>query len=160
MGPAGEAIESIAVLPFQNVGGNPETEYLSDGITEGVISALSRLPRLRVMARSVVFRYKASNVDPRKVGGDLKVRAVITGTVALRGNTLMVSTEMMDVEVGSQLWGEQYSRKLSDAIAVQEEMVREISERLRLRISGEEKKALTRRYTENAEAYELYLKGR
>jgi TolB-like protein/DNA-binding winged helix-turn-helix (wHTH) protein/Tfp pilus assembly protein PilF len=159
-GVAHEAIDSIAVLPFQNVDGDAETEYLSDGITEGIISALSRLPRLRVMARSVVFRYKASDVDPRKIGGDLKVRAVMTGRVALRGNTLMVSTEMMDMEDGSQLWGEQYSRKLADAIAIQEEMVREISERLRLRITGEEKRLLTRRYTENAEAYELYLKGR
>lgn len=159
-GPAREAIDSIAVLPFQNVGGDPEIEYLSDGITEGIISALSRLSQLRVMARSLVFHYKGSEVDPRRVGRDLRVRAVITGRVVLRSNTLMISTEMMDVEVGSQLWGEQYSRKLSDAITIQEEMAREISERLRLRITGEEKKLLTRRYTENAEAYDLYLKGR
>jgi TolB-like protein/DNA-binding winged helix-turn-helix (wHTH) protein/Tfp pilus assembly protein PilF len=157
---AREAIDSIAVLPFQNIGGDRETEYLSDGITEGIISALSRLPRLRVMARSMVFHYKGSDVDPRKIGGDLKVRAVITGRVALRGNTLMISTEMMEVKDGSQLWGEQYSRKLADAIAIQEEMARDISERLRLRITGEEKRLLTRRYTENVEAYELYLKGR
>jgi len=157
-GPAREAIDSIAVLPFQNVGGDPDTEYLSDGITEGIISTLSRLPRLRVMARSMVFHYKGSDVDPRKIGGDLKVRAVMTGRVALRGNTLTISTEMMDVADGSQLWGEQYSRKLADAIAIQEEMAREISERLRLRITGEEKRLLTRRYTENAEAYEFYLR--
>jgi TolB-like protein/DNA-binding winged helix-turn-helix (wHTH) protein/Tfp pilus assembly protein PilF len=159
-GPAREAIDSIAVLPFQNVGGDSEIEYLSDGITEGIISTLSRLSQLRVMARSVVFSYKRSDVDPRGVGRDLKVRAVITGRVVLRSNTLTVSTEMMDVEDGSQLWGEQYSRKLSDAIAVQEEVARDISERLRLRITGEEKRLLTRRYTENAEAYDLYLKGR
>ena len=90
----------------------------------------------------------------------MKVRAVMTGRVALRGQTLMISTEMMDVKDGSQLWGEQYSRKLADAIAIQEEMAREISERLRLRMTGEEQRLLTRRYTENAEAYELYLKGR
>ncbi len=157
---AREAIDSIAVLPFKNVGGDPDTEYLSDGITEGIISALSRLPRLRVMARSVVFHYKGRDIDARKIGGDLKVRAVMTGRVALRGQTLMISTEMMDVKDGSQLWGEQYSRKLADAIAIQEEMAREISERLRLRMTGEEQRLLTRRYTENAEAYELYLKGR
>ena len=159
-GPARAAIDSIAVLPFQNVSGDPETEYLSDGITEGVIRALSRLSRLRVMAQSLVFRYKGKNVDPRTIGHDLKVSAVIAGRLVLRGNTLTVSTEMIDVADGSQLWGEQYNRKLADALAIQAELAEEIAERLQLQITGEEKKLLARRYTENAEAYELYLKGR
>ena len=111
------------------------------------------------MARSTVFRYKGKDVDPQKVGHDLSVQAAVTGRVQQRGDTLIIGAEMVDVEKGTQLWGGQYSRKLAD-FSIQEEISREISEKLRLRLTGEDEKRLTRRYTENAEAYQAYLKGR
>ena len=156
----GEAIDSVAVLPFVNVSTDPDTEYLSDGITESLIGQLSQIPRLKVMARSTVFRYKGRNIDPQKVGRDLNVRAVLTGRVSQRGETLTVSMDLMDVTDGSELWGEQYNRKLADILAVQEDIAREITDKLRLRLKGEEEKRLARHFTENTEAYQLYLKGR
>ncbi len=156
----GEAIDSVAVLPFVNASTDPDTEYLSDGITETLIGQLSQIPRLKVMARSTVFRYKGRNIDPQKVGRDLNVRAVLTGRVSQRGETLTVSMELMDITDGSELWGEQYNRKLADILAVQEDIAREITDKLRLRLKGEEEKRLTRHFTENTEAYQLYLKGR
>jgi serine/threonine protein kinase/Tfp pilus assembly protein PilF len=155
-----QAMDSLAVLPLLNESADPNTEYLSDGITESLIRSLSQLPNLRVMARSTVFRYKGKDVDPQKVGRDLGVQAAVTGRVQQRGDTLIIAVEMVDVEKGSQLWGGQYSRKLADIFAIQEEISREISEKLRLRLTGEEQKRLTRRYTENPEAYQTYLKGR
>jgi serine/threonine protein kinase len=155
-----KAIDSIAILPFANVSNEPDTDYLSDGITESIINNLSQLPKLRVMARSTVFRYKGREIDPREVGRDLSVRAVLTGRVLHRGEVLLISTELVDVADGSQLWGEQYSRQLADIFAVQEEISSVISDKLRLKLSGKEKKQLTKRHTENAEAYQLYLKGR
>jgi tetratricopeptide (TPR) repeat protein len=118
------------------------------------------LPNLRVMARSTVFRYKGKESDPQKVGHDLGVRAVLAGRLLQRGDTLVIQTELVDVDSGSQLWGEQYNRKLADILAVQEDISREISERLRLRLTGGEKTRLAKRPTENIEAYQLYLKGR
>jgi len=158
--PRGPAIDSLAVLPFVNTSADPNTDYLSDGITESVINNLSQLPSLRVMARGTVFRYKGKENDPQKVGRDLRVRAVLSGRLAERGNTVVVQAELIDVGNGSRLWGGQYSRKMADVFALQEDLSTEISERLRLRLSGEEKHRLTKRYTENAEAYQLYLKGR
>ncbi len=155
-----KAIESVAVLPFVNGSADPNTEYLSDGITESIIDRLSQLPRLRVMARSTVFRYKAKEVDPIKVGRELKVGAVITGRVTHRGDGLIIRADLVDVSNGSQLWGEQYNRKLTDILAVQEDIAKEISDKLRLRLSGDEQKRLAKRFTENTEAYQLYLKGR
>jgi len=155
-----EAIDSVAVLPFVNASTDPDAEYLSDGITESLIGQLSQIPQLRIMARSTVFRYKGRNIDPQKVGRDLNVRAVLTGRVSQRGETLTVSMELMDVTDGSELWGEQYNRKLADILAVQEDIAREITNKLRLRLKGEEEKRLTRHFTENTEAYQLYLKGR
>jgi serine/threonine protein kinase/Tfp pilus assembly protein PilF len=157
---ARKAMESIAVLPLENVGGNSNAEYLSDGITESLINSLSQLPKLRVMARSTVFRYKNQRIDPIKIGQDLDVGAVLTGRVVQRGDVLSIQAELVDVSDGSQLWGEQYTRGMSDIISLQEDISREISGKLRLRISGETKDRLTKRYTENTEAYELYLKGR
>jgi serine/threonine protein kinase/Tfp pilus assembly protein PilF len=154
------AIDSIAVLPFVNVSGDPNTEYLSDGITDSLINSLSQAPNLRVVPRSVVFRYKRKEIDAQKAGKDLNVRAVLAGTVVQRGDTLSIQTELVDVSKVSQLWGEQYNRKLADIFVVQEEIAKEISEKLRLRLTGEEKKRLTRRYTENSQAYQLYLRGR
>jgi eukaryotic-like serine/threonine-protein kinase len=158
--PRGGAIDSLAVLPFVNTSADPSTEYLSDGITESVINNLSQLPSLRVMARSTVFRYKGKEADPQKIGQDLRVRAVLSGRLAQRGNIVAVQAELIDVENGSQLWGGQYNRKVADVFALQEDLSKEISEKLRLRLTGEEKQRLTKRYTENAEAYQLYLKGR
>ncbi len=155
-----KSIDSLAVLPLANAGGDPETEYLSDGITETLINSLSRLPDLRVMARSTVFRYKGKDVDPLEAGRELRVRAVLTGRVLQRGDGLVVKAELVDLTDGSQLWGGQYSRKISDIFAVEEEIARQILEALRLKLTGEEKEDLTRRYTESSEAYRLYLKGR
>jgi serine/threonine protein kinase/Flp pilus assembly protein TadD len=154
------AIDSVAVLPFVNISADPNTDYLSDGITESVINDLSQLPSLRVMARSTVFRYKGKESDPQKIGQDLHVRAVLVGRLAQRGDTVVVQAELVNVNNGSQLWGGQYNRKMADVFSLQEDLSSEISERLRLRLSGDEKQRLTKRYTENAEAYQLYLKGR
>jgi eukaryotic-like serine/threonine-protein kinase len=160
LGWGSQAMDSLAVLPFLNESADPNMEYLSDGITESLISSLSQLPNLRVKARSIVFQYKGKDLDPQKVGRDLRVQAAVTGRVQQRGDTLIIAVEMVDVEKGSQLWGGQYSRKLADIFAIQEEISKEISEKLRLRLTGEEQKRLTRRYTENPEAYQAYLKGR
>jgi eukaryotic-like serine/threonine-protein kinase len=153
-------IDSIAVLPLANASNDPNTEYLSDGITESIISNLSQLPQLRVMARSTVFRFKGKEIDPQKVGHDLNVRAVLTGRLLQQGDSLVIRTELVNVADGTQLWGAEYNRKLSDALPLQQDISREISEKLRLRLTGEEKKRLTGRDTTNAEAYQFYLKGR
>lgn len=155
-----KAIDSLAILPLTNAGGDPDTEYLSDGITESIINSLSQLPNLRVMARSTVFRYKGKDVDPQIVGQALGVRAVLTGRVHQRGDLLIIKAELVDAEDGSHLWGEQYNRKISDVFTIEEEISREISDTLRLKLSGAEKKRLRKRYTENTEAYQFYLKGR
>jgi serine/threonine protein kinase/tetratricopeptide (TPR) repeat protein len=155
-----KTIDSLAILPLVNASGDPDAEYLSDGITESIINTLSQLPKLRVMARSTVFRYKGGEVDPQVVGQELGVRAVLTGRVLQRGDLLIIKAELADAGDGSHLWGEQYSRKLSDIFTIEEEISREISEKLRLKLSGAEKKQLAKRYTENSEAYRLYLKGR
>ncbi len=156
----GETIDSIAVLPFVNVNADPDMEYLSDGITESLINGLSQVPRLRMIARSSVFRYKGKEVDPQTVGRELGVRAILLGRVTQRGDNLSISAELVDARDNSRIWGEQYNRKLSDILQVQEEISREISGKLRLRLTGEEQERVTKRYTENTEAYQLYLKGR
>jgi eukaryotic-like serine/threonine-protein kinase len=152
------AIESVAVLPLANATSNSEMDYLADGITEGVINHLSRLPGLRVMARTTVFRYRGTQQDPLQIGHDLKVGAVIVGRLTQHGDTLNVETEMVDVSNGSQIWGEQYQRKASDIATLQDDIASDISGQLRMKAGGskEEKKHAT----ENAEAYQLYLKGR
>jgi len=153
-------IDSLAVMPFLNVGGDPNTEYLSDGITENLINNLSQLPMLRVVPRSLAFAYKGKEADPRKVGQDLRVRAILMGRVVHRGDNLNVQTELVDVGAVSQLWGQQYERKFTEILAVQEDIANQVAEKLHLRPSGEERKRLGRRSTENTEAYELYLRGR
>jgi serine/threonine protein kinase/Flp pilus assembly protein TadD len=155
-----KAIDSLAILPLVNASGDPHAEYLSDGITESIINSLSQIPKLRVMARSSVFRYKGREVDPQTVGRELGVRAVLTGRALQLGDSIVIGTELVDVADGSQLWGEQYRRNFSDIFALQEEISREISEKLRLKLTVDQKKRLTKRYTENTEAYHLYLKGR
>ena len=153
-------IDALAVMPFVNVGGDPNTEYLSDGITENLINNLSQLPKLRVVPRSLVFSYKGREMDPRKVGQDLHVRAILTGRVVQRGDSLHIQVELVDVGEVSQLWGQQYDRKFAEILAVQEEIAQQVSEKLRLRPTGEEQKRMAKRYTENTEAYQLYLRGR
>ncbi len=155
-----KAIDSLAILPLVNASGDPNAEYLSDGITESIINILSQIPKLRVMARSSVFRYKGLEVDPQTVGRELGVRAVLIGRALQLGDSIVIGTELVDAADGSQLWGEQYRRNFSDIFALQEEISREISEKLRLKLTVDEKKRLTKRYTENTEAYHLYLKGR
>ena len=155
----GEAIDSVAVLPFVNSSGDADGDYLSDGITESLIANLSQVRSLRVTARSTVFRYKGKEIDPQKIGQDLHVGAVLSGRLLQRDGTLVVRTELMDVANGAQLWGGQYNRKVADVFALQDELSKEISERLRLRLTDDEKQRLTKRYTDNPEAYQLYLKG-
>ena len=153
---AGEAIDSIAVLPFVNVSGDPETEYLSDGITESLIDSLTQLPNLRVVPRSLAFRYKGKEIDPSKVGKELNVRAILTGRV----DNLFIKPELMDVDRVRNLWSEPYDRKRFNELAVQEDVKRKVAGGLRLRLTDEERKLLTKRYTENNEAYDFYIKGR
>ncbi len=152
-------IESIAVLPFANLSNDSKTEYLSDGITESLINSLSQLPNLAVMSRNTVFRYKGQPADPQKVGKELHVRAILTGRLIQSGDELMISVNLEDVQNGRQLWGEQYNRKLSNLVSVQQEIAGDIYTRLRPRLAGEEKKLLAKRPTENVEAYQLYLQG-
>jgi serine/threonine protein kinase/Tfp pilus assembly protein PilF len=158
--PSTDAIGSVAVLPFVNGTGDPNTEYLSDGITESVIDNLSQLRSLRVTARSTVFRYKGKAGDPQKLGQDLRVGAVLSGRLLKQGDVFVIRAELMNVSDGSQLWGSQYHRKASDLFVLQEDVSRDISEKLRLRLTTEERQRLIKRYTENSEAYQLYLKGR
>jgi serine/threonine protein kinase/tetratricopeptide (TPR) repeat protein len=153
-------VGSLAVLPFENTGGDPEHEYLSDGITGSLINILATLPKLRVMAQSTVARYKGREIDPQAIGLELNVRAVLTGRIMQRGGSLRVGTELVDVATGSQLWGAQYDRKPGDIFAVQDDISNEIAGKLRLQLTGAEKRRLTKRHTEDAEAYRLYLKGR
>ena len=152
-------VRSVAVLPFQNVGGDPEAEYLSDGISEALINNLSRLPQLKIIARSSSFRYKGKEVNVQDAAQALGVQALVTGRVARRGDSLQISVEMVNASEGTQMWGEQYSRKASDVQAVQDEIVRAISERLRLRLTGTQEEQLTRPATGNPQAYEQYLNG-
>ena len=154
------AIDSIAVLPLVNASADAEAEYLSDGITEAIIMRLSRLSGLRVMARSSVFRYKGRDVDPLEAGRALGVGAVLTGRVLQRGDHLVIKVELVDLADGSQLWGEQYSRRTADALAIENEIAAQISENLRLKLTGEEKQNLARPATESTDAFRLYLQGR
>jgi serine/threonine protein kinase/Flp pilus assembly protein TadD len=154
------AIESIAVLPFENQNQNPDAEYLADGVTESIINNLSQLPNLRVTPRSTVFHYKGKGTDPVTIGKELGVRAVLTGRVVQRGDNLTISIELVDVRDNKQLWGEQYNRKVVDALALQQDISREISERLRVKLPGTGQQQLAKRNPGNAEAYQLYLKGR
>ncbi len=154
------AIDSLAVLPFANVTTDPNTEYLTEGITENITNKLSQLSKLRVIPRSMVAKYKGKDVDPREVGKDLNVSAVLTGKITQRGDELTVQTELIDIGKVSQLWGEQYNRKLSELLAVQQDIAAKVAEKLKPQITGEERKNLNVQSTANAEAYQLYLKGR
>ena len=152
-------VDSIAVLPFQNQSSEADTEYLADGLAESLIYRLSQLPNLKVSPTSSVLHYKGKEVDPVKVGNELAVSAVMTGRIAQRGQNLTISVELINVRTAKLIWGEQYDRKVSDLLATQREIASEITQRLKLKLSGAEQ-GLTKHYTENNEAYQFYLKGR
>jgi serine/threonine-protein kinase len=153
-------INSVAILPFVNDSKDPNAEYLSDGLTESIINSLSQLPNLKVMSRNAAFRFKGSNHDPVEAGRTLNVGAVLTGRLVKLDDSLVIKTELIKVEDGSQLWGAEYKSSLADIFSVQDEVSRKISQSLRLRLSGEDEEKLAKRYTKDAEAYQLYLKGR
>ena len=158
-GAAANSISSIAVMPFVNVSKDPNTEYFSDGITETIINSLSQLPGTKVLARTTVFRYKGRETDLQKTGGELGVDAVLTGRVLQQGDSLTIQADLVRVADGSELWGARYNKKLSDVFELETEIAGEISEKLRLKLSSDEQKRVTRRQTNNLEAYQLYLRG-
>jgi eukaryotic-like serine/threonine-protein kinase len=157
---ASRNIDSLAVLPFVNVGGGQDAEWLSDGITESLIDSFSGLPNLKVMSRSAVFRYKGKDADPRAAGKELGVRAVLVGRITQRGDSLSVNAELVNTDDNSELWGDVYNRKLADVLAVQQDIVAQIAGKLRAKLSSAQKTEMARGQTENPEAYQLYLKGR
>ncbi len=159
-GPSTESIRSMAVLPFTNVSGDATTEYLSDGLTEGLINTLSRLPGIKMMSSRSVFRYKGQDVDPQVAARELHVGAVLTGRVLQQGDNLSISVELINAQDNSHLWGEQYVRRSSDLLAVQSAISREISSQLRIAMTGDQERQLEAPPTQNAGAYQLFLKGR
>jgi TolB-like protein len=150
----------IAVLPFLNGTGDTKVEYFADGITESIINSLSPISKLRVMSRSSVFRYKGKELDPQKIGLELGVDAVLVGKVHVRESGLLISAELVDVANGWQLWGENFDRETSDIFEIQDEIARQLSATLKVRLTGDEERRVTKRYTENTEAYQAYLEGR
>jgi len=156
----GREISSIAVLPFVNASHDPNSEYLSDGLTESLINNLSQVKNLAVMSRSSVFHYKGKDVDPQAVARDLKVEAVVTGRIVQHGDQLIISSELIDARTNRNLWGDQYDRKLSDVLAVQQDITGAIASKLRERLAGDSKGQVPKGGTSDAEAYQLYLKGR
>jgi len=157
--PVGREVKSLAVLPFVNASENPDTEYLSDGIAETLIDNLSQIPELHVIARTTAFRYKGKEVDLSKLRRELSVEAVLTGRVQQRGDTLVVHADLVNLETGSQLWGERYDRKLADLLVVETGIAKAISDKLRPHLSAALQQRVTRFHTENPEAYQLYLRG-
>ena len=153
-------IDTVAVLPFVNVSHDPNVEYLSDGISDSVIDSLSQLPQLHVVARSTVFRYKGKGVDPLALARELNVRGIVTGELTQQGDRVVVRARLTDAKKGTQIWGEQYDRKIADVLSLQQELAQEISTQLRSRLTGEEKKLLAKGTSEDNEAFQLYLKGR
>jgi eukaryotic-like serine/threonine-protein kinase len=154
------AIQSIAVMPFVNEGGNADVEYLSDGMTETLISSLSQIPNLNVKARSLVFRYKGKDTNPQTIGRDLGVQAVLNGRVVQRGSDLVVYLELVDAGTGNLIWGDQYNRQQSDLVSLQSDLARDVSSKLRTKLSGTEEQRVTKNYTANSEAYRLFLRGK
>ena len=153
-------IQSIAVMPFVNTSGNADIEYLSDGMTETLISSLSQLPNLNVKARSSVFRYKGKETNPQTIGKELNVQAVLNGRVVQRGDQLTLNLELTDARTENVIWSEQYNRKQADLVALQGEIARDVLVKLKTKLSGADAQKLAKTYTTNAEAYKLYLQGR
>jgi eukaryotic-like serine/threonine-protein kinase len=159
-GRGGETIDSVAVLPFVNASGDPDSEYLSDGITESLINSLSQLPHLQVKSRDSSFHYKGKDTDAETVGRELGVRAVFKGRITQQGDNLAISAELIDAQNDNHIWGQQYSRKAADIFALQGDLTKEMTTALRVHLTGEDEKRMTKSYTANPEAYEDYLKGR
>ncbi len=157
---SGLAEKSIAVLPFENQNRDPDADYLCDGIPESIINALSELPKLKVMSRNSVFHYKGKETDAQTVGKELKVQTLLTGRVRQRGDGLTIGVELINAQDNSQMWGQQYNRKLADVFAVQEEIAKEVSTKLRLKLTGAEQEQLAKRPTENLKAFQYYMQGR
>jgi eukaryotic-like serine/threonine-protein kinase len=153
-------IGSVAVLPFVNATGDPDLEYLSDGMTESLINALARLPGLSVKARSVVFRYKSSEVDPQAVASALAVQSVVSGRIERRGDGLVLSLSLVNGRDGNQAWGERYDTTFNDLVALQNDIARDIARKFQSPLSGADERRITKAYTTSGEAYQLYLKGR
>jgi TolB-like protein len=153
-------IESIAVIPFANVGGNADADYLTDGLTESLIASLAHVPQLKVKSRNSVFRYKGKDVDVQKVGKEWTVDGLLTGRVEQHGDTIQVSADLTSVQDNTEIWGEQYERKSSDIISLQKQITGDIAGKLRSKLSRAEKQQVTKQGTQNAEAYQLYVKGR
>ena len=158
--PRGESIDSIAVLPLINNSGDPNLEYLTDGIAESLMNSLSQMPNLKVVSRTSTLRYKGKEQSAQQIGKDLNVRSVLRGSLKEYGERIVVSVSLDDANDDRQIWGEQYDRKVSDLLSVQQDIAREITSKLRLKLSSLDETRLTRRYTENADAYHLYLEGR
>src|SRR5207245_6236509 len=153
-------IESVAVLPFENKSGNADSEYLSDGLAESLIYRLSQLSSLKVSPRSSVFRYKGQAIDAEKIGNELGVDAVMSGRLLQRVDNLTISVDLIDVRNKRTIWGEQFERKMSDLLATQRDIAATIADKLQLRLSGNDSKGISKQYTTNNEAYQLYLQGR
>ena len=153
-------IQSIAVMPFVNESGNADVEYLSDGMTETLIKSLSQLPNLSVKSRSTVFYYKGKETSPKKIGEELSVQAVLLGRVVQRGNDLKVNLELVNTQTQDVIWSEQYDRKQSDLVSLQSEIAKDVSTKLKVKLSGIEEAKVTNTSTANPEAYQAYLKGR
>jgi TolB-like protein/Tfp pilus assembly protein PilF len=155
-----KSIQSIAVMPFANEGGNADAEYLSDGMTETLISSLSQLPNLNVKARSTVFRYKGREADAKTIGRELGVQAVLNGRISQRGDQLTLTLELVDAQTENVLWSEQYNRGQADLVSLQSEIARDVSSKLKTKLSGADETKVTKTYTADPAAYQLYLKGR
>jgi len=153
------AIKSIAVMPFVNEGGKAELEYLSDGMTDTLISSLSQLPNLSVKARSSVFRYKGKETNPQTIGKELNVQAILNGRIAQRGDQLTLTVELVDAQTENVIWSEQYNRREADLASLQSVIARDVSTKLKTKLSGAEEQKVAKTYTANPEAYQLYLKG-
>ena len=159
-GKQSKAIDSLAILPLENASGDPEKDYLSDGIAETLMNALAQLRKIRIVPQAVAFRHRGPGVDPLRVGSELGVRAVLAGRMVQRGEELTVSVELVDVRRQARLWGGRYNRKMADLISLQEELTTEIAEKLRLQLTGEDQKKLRKRPTQNDDAYKLVLMAR
>src|SRR5947209_187531 len=153
-----KTIQSIAVMPFVNESDNADVEYLSDGMTETLISSLSQLPNLNVKARSSIFRYKGKDIDAQTIGKELNVQAILNGRVIERGDDLTLYLELVDAKTGNRIWGEQYNKKLTGLVSLQTEIARDVSDKMRQKVTGADEQRLTRVYTTNPDAYQLYLK--
>jgi len=157
---SGQSIESVAVLPFENKSGNADSEYLSDGLAESLIYRLSQLPNLKVSSTSSVIRYKGKDTDVAQIAKELDVDAVMSGRVSHRGEDLTISVELVDARTNKIIWAEQYARKMSDLLATQREIAATVTQKLQLKLSGDEARGISKSYTNDNEAYQLYLKGR